>query len=70
MKDPAAGSGIFVPISTAQRFDLTDAVTGQGTMTNSVHLPFVFALQFGGTFVMKGVRLRLASCRVHTGFRD
>jgi hypothetical protein len=54
MKDESAGSGSFFPVTAAQRFDLQEEATG--VITNSVHLPFIAAMQFGGSYEMKGVR--------------
>jgi hypothetical protein len=55
MKDEAAGTGSFFPITAAQRFELLEG--SRGSIRNAVYIPFIATLQFGGSYEMKGVRL-------------
>lgn len=54
MKDDSLGSGIYFPLTAAQRFNLN--APPNGTLANGVYVPHVAALQFTGDYTMAGVR--------------
>jgi hypothetical protein len=57
MKDESLGSGIYFPLTAAQRFNLN--APPNGTLANGVYIPHVAALQFTGDYTMAGVRVQM-----------
>ena len=53
-KDSTKGSGIFFPLTAAQKFAMASPTT-TGSLANAVYLPHVAALQFTGDYTMTGV---------------